>query len=230
MERLAKKLIEWLKSKFMSIKKIEKPKKTATIHTKKQKVITLRVTTRRVEKLKIKKPKGPKLIIGLGNPGEEYELTRHNCGFMAAQYLIDKNDFPQFKSSPDLESLISKKGKIIIALPQTFMNNSGRAVRKIKDYYKIDTENILIIHDDVDFSLGKIKLSYNRGSAGHRGIQSIINSLKTKSFSRCRVGISPIRKKIKAEEIVLKKLSKNDQILFADTLKDINNALQPFLK
>jgi len=139
-----------------------------------------------------------KLIIGLGNPGKKYELTRHNVGFQ----LIDR-----FASSLESHSsfVVSKKHhcqiseinlveqtppeKIFLAKPQTFINRSGQAVKTLRDYYKIPLKNILVLHDDYDLPLGKIRFSRNASAGGHNGIKSIIQSLHSKNFIRLRVGI-----------------------------------------
>ena len=124
-----------------------------------------------------------KLIIGIGNPGKKYERTRHNAGFL----FID-----------ELERL---KIKITLAKSQSFMNESGRAVVDLIKFYhptgdlpkgdKIKPENILIVHDDIDILWGNYKFSFGRSSAGHKGVESIIKSLKTKNFWRLRIGIQP---------------------------------------
>ncbi len=149
-----------------------------------------------------------KLIVGLGNYGKKYEKTRHNYGFTVIDEFAKRNNFPDFKLS--LYSLLSIKDDIILAKPQTYMNNSGKAVKAIADYYKIEPENITVIHDDADIELGKVKQGKNRGSAGHKGVESIINSLKTKNFKRIRMGINnsfdaPL------EDVVLKKFDKEEE-------------------
>ena len=158
-----------------------------------------------------------KLIIGLGNYGKKYEKTRHNYGFFVIDEFAKRNDFPEFKST--LFSLLSIKGDIILAKPQTYMNNSGKAVKAIADYYKIEPENIIIIHDDADIDIGKIKEDQNRGSAGHNGIKSIIELLGTKNFKRLRMGInnsfnSPL------EDIVLKKFHKEEELLVLEATNE----------
>jgi len=132
-----------------------------------------------------------KLIIGLGNPGAKYEKTRHNVGFMIVDEL-QKSDagFSNWKEDKKNKSLISKSSKLILAKPQTFMNNSGQAVQSLMSYYNIDLENILVIHDDVDILLGKIKIQKGRSAAGHKGVQSIIDQINSKDFTRLRIGVA----------------------------------------
>jgi PTH1 family peptidyl-tRNA hydrolase len=115
-----------------------------------------------------------KLVVGLGNPGKEYENTRHNTG----RILV-----------PLIEKKLEDK-KIKFLTPDTFMNNSGKAVAPLVKSKK-DLENLIVIYDDIDLPLGKIKISFNRSSGGHNGLGSIIKSLKSEEFLRIRVGISP---------------------------------------
>ena len=125
-----------------------------------------------------------KLIVGLGNPG------RHNVGFMYLDYIFD-NKFVFNKRFNAMEYIFSKNGeKIIVIKPYTFMNFSGDAVIKYVNYYKIDISSVLVIQDDLDMPVGKIKLLYNHGDGGHNGIKSIVNSLNGKAFLRLKIGIS----------------------------------------
>ncbi|MBI4993511.1 aminoacyl-tRNA hydrolase [Candidatus Wolfebacteria bacterium] len=142
-----------------------------------------------------------KLIIGLGNPGKEYEKTRHNSGFLFIDYL---------------NSQLSKKSPVKIPTEaktlksDVFMNASGNFAAKTLKKTGLKPENILIAHDDSDIELGKCKISFGRGAAGHKGVESIIKSLKTKNFWRLRIGIRPPKSKQKAEEFVLKKFNKKE--------------------
>lgn len=131
-----------------------------------------------------------KLIVGLGNPGNEYKNTRHNIGFMLVDYLF-KRDFVVNKKFNALECIEEiNNEKIIIIKPLTFMNLSGESVIKYVNYYKINLDDILIIQDDMDMGIGKIKLLYNHGDGGHNGIKNIITNLGSKSFLRLKIGIS----------------------------------------
>ncbi|MEK7087552.1 MAG: aminoacyl-tRNA hydrolase, partial [Patescibacteria group bacterium] len=145
-----------------------------------------------------------KLIIGLGNPGKEYENTRHNMGFLFIDIL--ENNF------------INKK--IILAKTQAFMNKSGASVLSLMKSNKIKPENLLIVHDDIDILWCNFKFSFGRSSAGHKGVESIIKSLKTKNFWRLRIGIQPtIKKHTKADKIILKKFTPNDLKELDKTIK-----------
>ena len=155
------------------------------------------------------------LIIGLGNPGGKFKKTRHNLGFMVVDQLQKIQGFSDWQTKKKFQAEISEghlySEKIILVKPQTFMNDSGQAVRKIAANYK--TENILVVHDDLDLEFGKMKIVKKRGSAGHKGVESIIQELKSGDFIRLRLGIKQ-DKKIQAKDFVLKKFSKdNEKIL-----------------
>ncbi len=133
-----------------------------------------------------------KFIVGLGNPGAEYQDTRHNIGFMVLDKL--QKELVQGVPSPWQKDekknvLTAKIGDLILVKPQTFMNKSGFAVRALLDFYKLTPENIWVIHDDIDLPLGKIKIREKGGSAGHNGVISIIEQVGTDAFVRFRLGI-----------------------------------------
>jgi PTH1 family peptidyl-tRNA hydrolase len=156
------------------------------------------------------------LIIGLGNPGEKYENTRHNVGFQILDGLKDKNNSSDFKFSEKFNAKISEgkiaKEKIIFAKPQTFMNHSGRTVKLLTKDCKLEAKNLIVIHDDIDLPFGRIKISKDSSSGGHRGVGSIIENLATKKFIRLRVGILPdFGKPEKVENFVLKKFTKTEE-------------------
>ena len=159
-----------------------------------------------------------KLIIGLGNPGEKYIETRHNLGWRVIDYLHQNLKLEDWRLAKKFDSLISQRNtnqeKIILSKPQTMMNNSGRAVKALVDYYKISKQDILIVHDEIDLPLGKIKLQQDRSSAGHRGVQSIIDRLGTKDFIRMRIGIAP---RIKNQESPKQNKSAAEQVRIKNT-------------
>ncbi len=140
--------------------------------------------------------------VGLGNPGGEYENTRHNTGARVLEMFRQSARFPEWKEDAQKKALVSEgkvgKRKVLLIFPQTFMNKSGDAVRQIEDLRlkvkdkKKEIENLAIIHDDLDISLGSYKLSFNKSSGGHKGVESVIRALKTQAFARIRVGISPV--------------------------------------
>lgn len=165
-----------------------------------------------------------KLIVGLGNPGDEYANTRHNTGFLCVDKIVKKLETTNFQYEKKLLSEIAKN-KIIFAKPQTFINKSGAAVLALAKFHKTKPENILVIHDDIDILWGNFKLSFGRSSAGHKGVESIIKALKTKNFWRLRIGIQPIRqahgkpKHIPADKIILKKFTSAELKTLDKTIK-----------
>jgi len=136
------------------------------------------------------------LIVGLGNPGEHYQSTPHNAGFLVVDDLLETcNVKPETYNKLKSEVAKCKIGKkqVILAKPQTFMNASGVAVKNLVSCFKLHVSCIWVVHDDVDLELGKIKIVKNRGSAGHKGVEDIIRKLKTQDFIRFRIGIRPKR-------------------------------------
>ena len=132
-----------------------------------------------------------KLIVGLGNPGSEYQDTRHNIGFMVIEKLAKELSREQmsWKEEEKFKALIAKIGDVILVKPITFMNSSGLAVSTIMNFYKCIPSDVWIVHDDIDLPLGKIRIREKGGSAGHRGVESVIMELKTDQFVRFRLGI-----------------------------------------
>ncbi len=156
-----------------------------------------------------------KLIVGLGNPTEKYIHTRHNVGFIILDILADKLGV-QFKNEDKFKALTalvkvepSTEGSTLLVKPQTYMNLSGDSVRLISDFYKIEPKDILVIHDDLDFELAELKKQFSKNSAGHNGVQDIIEKLGTKDFYRLRVGIGKSIQ-IPSEDYVLQNFSKED--------------------
>ena len=131
-----------------------------------------------------------KLFVGLGNPGERYKLTRHNVGFMVLDKLFQKSTVEGWDKKFDsfFNKIIFKQKNMILLKPLTFMNASGYAVQKVKNFYGIDPNNIVIIHDDIDLELGKIKLKKGGGDGGHNGLKSVIKLIGSE-FNRIRIGI-----------------------------------------
>lgn len=132
-----------------------------------------------------------KLIVGLGNPGEKYQQTRHNLGFLVVDKFAKEIASPSlpWEKNEKFKSEIAKKGELVLAKPQTFMNASGVAVAQVAAFYKITVEDIWVIHDDLDLPLGKIRIRRGGASAGHHGIDSLIRELKSDKFVRFRLGI-----------------------------------------
>jgi len=179
------------------------------------------------------------LIVGLGNPGKKSARPRHNIGFMVIEEFkrknLDKYHFSDFKFIKTFNSLISEGilngKKIILAKPQTFMNVSGKAVKILIENGKLKIENLIVIHDDLDLPLGKIRVVKGRGSAGHKGVESIIKELETKNFIRFRIGIQPIAGKPKnVEKFVLQKFNKTEGVIVKEVIKNSCLAIREFLE
>jgi len=163
-----------------------------------------------------------RIIVGLGNPEKEYFKTRHNAGFMAVDALAEKLGLAweknkKFSAETAIQNTPFKRGErgvlLILVKPQTFMNNSGQTVQSILKYYKSapSPETLTVIHDDLDIEIGKYKIAVGSGAAGHNGVQSIIDCLKTKNFQRLRIGIKTEEKeKIGASNFVLKNFNKDE--------------------
>ena len=149
-----------------------------------------------------------KIIVGLGNPGEKYEGTRHNIGFATLDHLLKKYEPVEKsvwednkKTKSQIKKLTIGTFPILLAKPQTFMNNSGMALSLLTQYFKIKPEEVIIIHDDLDLPLGKIQIRFGGGSAGHNGIESVIEALGTDKFTRIRMGIGHPRGKNPIDEV-----------------------------
>lgn len=169
-----------------------------------------------------------KLIVGLGNPGKEYLKTRHNIGFLFLDMLVNnlqqKENLSalfefQKKFKSEVAVIRKEEVKIIFTKPNTFMNKSGEAVKELMSFYKIKPKNLLLIHDDLDLPFGTIRISKDRGPAGHNGVESVIKELGTKNFSRIRSGIfSENKKQTSGEKFVLDNFSKEEMALINSTL------------
>jgi len=164
------------------------------------------------------------LIVGLGNPGEKYKKTRHNLGFMVVDGLQKIHGFSDWQMKKKFKAEISQgtinNQEVILAKPQTFMNDSGMAVKRLIHDLRFKNYDLFVVHDDLDLELGKIKVVRNRGSAGHKGIQSIIDQLATKDFVRFRLGIgSNLKLKMATEDFVLKSFTKEENEVIKETIK-----------
>ncbi|MCX6723843.1 MAG: aminoacyl-tRNA hydrolase [Candidatus Staskawiczbacteria bacterium] len=179
------------------------------------------------------------IIIGLGNPGEQYKNTRHNVGFNAIDKIATNFKFPIFNFQSISNSEISQSEilgkKVMLVKPQTFMNESGKSVKKILSKNKDQVSNIIVIHDDVDLPVGKIKIVEERGSAGHKGVESIIQNIGNDGLIRFRIGIESKQSRgsdyrTEAKDIVLKNFSKEEQKLVAETIQKTVDALGFFVE
>jgi PTH1 family peptidyl-tRNA hydrolase len=174
-----------------------------------------------------------KIIVGLGNPGEQYSKTRHNVGFQALDGLAGE---VKWQVNKKFKAQIYESGSTLYVKPETFMNNSGATVSAILNYYHLLpkkmgifkqkdldlTEVLTVIHDDLDIELGAYKVANNSGSAGHNGVQSIIDYLKTKNFKRIRVGIkSELKEKMPVDKFVLSRFSAEEAKIISDLISGL---------
>jgi peptidyl-tRNA hydrolase, PTH1 family len=155
------------------------------------------------------------LIVGLGNPGKDYSGSRHNLGFQVVEYISKK--IGAVKPNQKHWSLIAettyKRRKVMLAQPLTYMNLSGRAVKELMRNYRVDVDRLLVIYDELDLPAGTIRLRGKGGSAGHRGIQSIIDALGTSEFSRLRIGIDRAPEGMEPSDYVLLPVEGQDKIV-----------------
>lgn len=173
-----------------------------------------------------------KLIVGLGNPGRKYKKTRHNVGFMFVDQLAKDLDLKfkldASKKSEICETLVDGE-KIIIIKPQTYMNLSGEAVKQVANFYKVELNEMLIIHDDMDLDVGHIRIRQKGSSAGHKGMQNIIDLFGTNDIARVRIGISkPIGELV--INYVLEDFLKEERIKIETFFEEAKNIVLDFNK
>lgn len=162
-----------------------------------------------------------RLIVGLGNIGKDYDGTRHNIGFDIVDEYRKKNKFPAWQEKSKFKAYISEDfiggKKVILAKPTTLMNASGDSIRAIKDFYKLDNKDIVVVHDELDLPFGTVKLKQGGGSAGNNGLKSLISQIG-EDFTRIRIGIkNELLERMDAADFVLSKFSKEE----VTKLKDI---------
>src|SRR5574344_1528758 len=168
-----------------------------------------------------------KLIVGLGNPGKEYEKTRHNVGFIVLNYFPGNNNWHEKFNALYIEKTINNE-KVVFIKPLTFMNLSGIAVKKYVDFYNISLNDILIIQDDMDLPVGKYRLKYRSSCGGHNGMRSIINVLNTEEVPRLKIGISK-NKMIETKDYVLGKFNKEEITIMNNNLETFKNIILDFI-
>lgn len=171
-----------------------------------------------------------KLIVGLGNPGSKFKNNRHNVGFMIVDILAIEMGL-SWRYSRDNMSYFAKTKEFVLAKPSTYMNASGESVAAVCNYFEIDSADILVVHDDLDLEFGKIRLSFNGSSAGHRGVESVNVGLGTQDFARLRVGIGrPAQDEhIGPEKYVLLDFSDNQQDQLPEVIAKCEEAIKSYL-
>ena len=168
------------------------------------------------------------IIVGLGNPGKDYENTRHNVGFDAIDTLVDKYHVPEsgIQNKAKIGKGVIDGQKVLLAKPLTFMNLSGEAVRGLVDYYKVDPESeLLIIYDDISLEPGNIRIRKKGSAGGHNGIKSIISHLGTQNFQRIKIGVGEKPKNWDLADYVLSRFSKEDRVMVEESLKNVTHAV-----
>jgi len=188
-----------------------------------------------------------KLIVGLGNPGAKYKNTRHNLGFMIVDSFAKNHklswryssDFMCYFIKAKLEQNIDESpGDFVLVKPSTYMNKSGESVLAVAKFYKVSGKDILVIHDDLDLEFGKIRLSFERSSAGHKGVESVIEGLGGYEFARFRVGIDSPRlrlgeaghpENIDPEKYVLEEFSEEEQGELKEVIAKCEQALESYI-
>ncbi|MBP9855181.1 MAG: aminoacyl-tRNA hydrolase [Candidatus Omnitrophica bacterium] len=174
-----------------------------------------------------------KLIVGLGNPGRDYEMTRHNLGYMVAQYLAESNKLKfglsSFTKGVTAEGIIAGQ-KVCLLMPLTYMNNSGLAVKSTIKKKKIDCSDMLIVCDDMDVVFGKLRLRPSGSDGGNNGIKSIIAHLETKDFSRLRMGIGRPANKEENVDFVLSEFNRQEKQYLDEFIKEAAQCCIVWLK
>lgn len=177
------------------------------------------------------------LIVGLGNPGEKYDKTRHNAGFIALDYFAEKNGFEIRSEKMQglyCSGMLSGK-KVLLVKPMTYMNRSGDCVLSFVKYFDVNLNNILVVHDDLDLDIGRIKMVSGGGAGGHNGIRSLVNQLGTKDFARFKIGIGHPRNQketasVPVERFVLSSFSAGQGDLFQDNLDQVARGITLFIE
>lgn len=168
-----------------------------------------------------------KLIIGLGNPGKDYQNTRHNVGFLILDNYLGNVDWKEKFNALYFEKRINNE-KVIFVKPLTFMNLSGNAVVKYVNYYNVNIDDILVIQDDLDLPFSTYKLKKNSSAGGHNGIKSIINCLGSQDFLRLKIGVSN-NKSIDTKDYVLGRFSKEEKDKLDSLQKTFNEIIESFV-
>ena len=169
------------------------------------------------------------LFVGLGNPGSEYEGTRHNVGREALLTAQKKFGLPPFAPAAKLQGLFAEdkigKARAAFLLPETFMNKSGNAVGPALRALKVKSKELIVIHDDADLLLGATKLSFGKNSGGHKGVESVMRAVKTKNFWRMRIGVQK-KRRVPGEDLGLKKFRGDEEALAKKSIKKSVNAVE----
>ncbi|MCB9025546.1 MAG: aminoacyl-tRNA hydrolase [Bdellovibrionaceae bacterium] len=173
-----------------------------------------------------------KMIVGLGNPGPKYLMTRHNAGFLIVDALTQRNKINNYKE--ESKALVAKSKidniDVLIVKPLTYMNLSGEAVVPLLKYYKIEISDLLVVHDEVDLPFAKIKFQHNRGHGGHNGVRSLHNLMGSNDYSRLRFGIGrPSNPHLSVADFALQNFSNEEQKLLPEALSLAAEGVECFI-
>lgn len=169
-----------------------------------------------------------KLIAGLGNSGSKYKNNRHNLGFMAADAFAVSNGL-EWRISKDLECYFAKTTDYFLIKPNTFMNESGVAVKAVCEYYDIEVGDVLVVHDELDLEFGKMRISFGGSSAGHNGIRSVAEKLSSLDFARLRIGVGRPPEKVPADKYVLQDFSQEEGKKLPEIIAKSQEAIKSYL-
>ena len=163
------------------------------------------------------------LIVGLGNPGVKYKGTRHNIGFQVLDYLAEQNNlcFADSKWRAQVVKANFWSESLLLVKPETFMNESGIAVGRIASYYRVAIQDVIVVHDDLDLDLARVKIVVNRGAGGHNGIASLISHLGGKEFTRVRVGIGRPPREMPTSDFVLAKFNSVERAIIVEKVDEV---------
>ena len=171
-----------------------------------------------------KNSNGVKIIIGLGNPGLKYKSTWHNAGWLALDDIQAEYGLGRFKKNKKIQAEITtgqiENKKVVLVKPLTFMNHSGIAAQAVMNFYKLNPNNLIVIHDDIDMALGKIRLAKNSSAGGHNGVKSIIENIGSQDFARIKLGVkTELLEKMGAENYVLARPTKAEKNILLEQIK-----------
>lgn len=171
-----------------------------------------------------------KIIIGLGNPGRQYEDTRHNAGFMVVDKFADKHgvDISKARFNALLGEVFVNGEKVILVKPMTYMNNSGQAVGEVLNFYKPDLEDIIVVVDDIEIELGMLRIRAKNGKGTHNGLKSIFAHLKTDDYAKMKLGVGKFKRDMDLADFVLARPSKEDNEIIDDLIDRAVDALDEF--
>src|ERR671915_540202 len=172
------------------------------------------------------------IVAGLGNPGERYAGTRHNAGALVVERLAERADanFKRHKSGCLVAETDIAGHRVVLARPMSYMNESGRPLRELAAFYKVPPERIVVVHDELDIPFGEVRIKHGGGTAGHNGLGSIVNHLKSRDFVRVRVGVGRPRERAGAADHVLDTFSGAERKELPDLLERAADAVERILE